>query len=260
MFACLVDDEKRLAWEMDRREAKEADLRCPECLGEVVFRKCTVCRDHFAHTKRSNCTHGSGESAEHMECKVSIYEDLQDYYTEPGTVLELEYKPPGSGPRGKRADIYLKPKHGPAFVVEIQKSNITVETINERTQYWNDLGLAVWWIIPLKLFSASDRYLRMNAWKKHLSLLQRTKMNGLWFYHYDTTSSDKYLFLDIERESKSEYEIKLIHSFYPDELFYIYNEGLGVTTTSRFSYGWNNEYEIPGGLNLIVPDYDWGGC
>ena len=85
-------------------------------------------------------------------------------------------------------------------------------------------------------------------------------MNGLWFYHYDTTSRDKYLFLDIERESRSEYEIKLIHSFYPDELFYIYNEGLGVTTTSRFSYGWNNEYEIPGGLNLIVPDYDLGGC
>ena len=254
MFTCLVNGQRVNAWDIHPNDARQADLRCPECNGVVIFRKCSACRDHFAHTRESNCKYGSGESSEHIECKIAIYNDLklffQEEYDTPGAVVELEYKRPGSGPKGKRADIYLRLPDERALVVEVQKSNITVDTINERTQYWNSLGISVWWIIPIQNFSHRWQYLDMNTWKKHLSLLHRTSNNGLWFYQYDTSENDKYVFLELERYSKSEYKIVESHSFYPDILFQ--NECIKTITTRPFRYGRHKENELPGNLQIIA--------
>ena len=256
MFTCLVNGQRVYAWDIHPNDARQADLRCPECNGVVIFKKCSVCRDHFAHTRESNCNYGSGESSEHIECKIAIYNDLklffQEEYDTPGAVVELEYKHPNSGPKGKRADVFLRlPNKQGSMAVEVQKSDITVDTINERTQYWNSLGISVWWIIPVNKLPYQMYDITINAWKKHLSIMQRTKNNGLWFYEYGIRENDKYVFLELQKLSRSKYKIVESHHFYPDVLFQ--NRYLGYKSTNQFVYGRHNENCIPSNLKVIVP-------
>lgn len=141
-----------------RRSTKlESPFFCPECEREVSLRKGNIKAHHFAHKPPSTCEHGKGESDAHRKCKEEIYNLLlaSEYVTDVdiernfGTVI---------------SDVYCKVNNVPV-AIEIQKSNLTVNKIIERTVRYKELGIHVLWLALFNDKLAGDKY-KPKAWEK----------------------------------------------------------------------------------------------
>lgn len=133
------------AWTTER---SEAPFFCKECLKEVVLRKGRVRAHHFAHKAPVTCQYGLGETNEHHKAKRGIFEALK---INPNcSYCELEQKVNNVIP-----DIYAIIKEIPV-AIEIQRSNMTVQDVYDRTVARHKNGLSVIWVIPsidqLKIF------------------------------------------------------------------------------------------------------------
>ncbi len=148
--------ERRLAWEAEKAEAP---FICPSCQGVAILKKGKKKAHHFAHKPPVNCEYGQGESEIHYKAKREIYEALRNY---PGcSECGIERIFPGVRP-----DVSLK-IHNDWVAIEIQKSDIDIDTIQRRTSRYRDLGVSILWVSPQSspaLFSYSQTLPGCETW------------------------------------------------------------------------------------------------
>lgn len=149
-------------------EKTEAPFFCKECLKEVILRKGRVRVHHFAHKPPVTCQYGIGETDEHHKAKKEIFEALK---VNPNcSYCDLEQKVNDVIP-----DIYAIIKKVPV-AIEIQRSNMTVQDVCDRTVARHKNGLSVIWIIPsidqLKIFREDNQDVsRVPKWLECLHAL-----------------------------------------------------------------------------------------
>jgi competence protein CoiA len=138
-------------------ERAEAPFTCPSCLREVVLHKGNIRIHHFKHKPPVTCIRGLGETEQHLRAKLAIYDALS---SEPNiTELEVE-KDFGS----TSADVYAR-INGFPVAVEIQKSNLSVTDITERTKNYYKLGINVLWVGLSSPDLWSEKY-SPHAWER----------------------------------------------------------------------------------------------
>lgn len=119
-------------------EKSHGPFICPICGCEVVLRQGNIREHHFAHKPPVTCPQAAGETMQHMQAKLAIYDALaqEDCVTD----LDVE-KSFGIS----IADVYAKIR-GEAVAIEIQRSTLSVNDIVARTMNYQQLGIAVLWI------------------------------------------------------------------------------------------------------------------
>src|SRR5215475_8649739 len=55
----------------------DGPFSCPLCVEETILKKGTMKVHHFAHKPPITCEYGRGETEQHRECKLTIYEGLR---------------------------------------------------------------------------------------------------------------------------------------------------------------------------------------
>ncbi|MCM3273043.1 competence protein CoiA [Paenibacillus elgii] len=150
--ALLENRESVLAWEEIKSNKK---YYCPECNDTVYLRKCIKKIDHFAHKKSSNCSHGSGETFQHLRMKENVYKLINDRlanmkgYIDHG--LEKRLIPE------RIADVFANFENG-KLVFECQHSPISSEDLFKRTADYIRNGIYVIWIFHISRTKRTDFY------------------------------------------------------------------------------------------------------
>lgn len=146
---------------------KDGPFYCPECLSDVIVRKCIEKNDHFAHKGRLSNLFGSSESQLHKDCKQEILTELQKAFPEGKWEAERpikENKEKGFAPLVPDISGRI---NGKAIAIEVQRSFLNVKTITKRTEEYTKRGVAILWVIPLKEELGSD-YFRPRLFEKFL--------------------------------------------------------------------------------------------
>lgn len=140
-------------------ERSEAPFACPACGDTVTLKKGKIKVHHFAHKPPVTCEAAAGETSEHIRAKMEIYEALRKSDTVDPDSVELE-KSFGVA----RADVFARILNQPV-AIEIQRSNLTVNKIQERTIAYHKLGVHVLWIGLPPREGFGDRH-TPKAWEK----------------------------------------------------------------------------------------------
>ena len=135
----------------------DAPFACPACLAELILRKGSIRIHHFAHKAPTSCRLGFGETQDHFQVKLAIFDGLRDQANV--THLELEKRLPGAV-----ADIYALIS-GVPVAIEVQRSVLGVEGIAARTVNYHRLGIAVIWVALSNGNLDFERY-SPSAWER----------------------------------------------------------------------------------------------
>lgn len=153
------DNIKVYAWEAQKDEL----YYCPECHNEVIVKQGKIREHHFAHKADADCLYKTGETELHLRIKREVYEALK---VEPNCYRpELERVL-----NGVRPDISLFVGNEP-LAIEIQRSDINIDLIIQRTTRYTQLGINLIWILPELKFD-KDNVCRVKGWHKFLYRLQ----------------------------------------------------------------------------------------
>lgn len=138
-------------------ERTDAPVACPGCSTELILRKGPIRIHHFAHKAPTSCRLGFGETQDHFQVKLAIFDGLrgQDNVTD----LELEKRLAGSV-----ADIYAVIS-GVPVAIEVQRSDLGIEGIAARTANYHRLGIAVIWVALSNGDLDFERY-SPSAWER----------------------------------------------------------------------------------------------
>lgn len=174
MLTSIVKEtkEKVLASEVSKAHGP---FECPDCLGQMFLVKGFQKKHHFRHKSLTpNCSYADyerGESELHQNVKESIYKALR----EEGIESELEKRLVGDDGKVNIADVWAV-INNQQVAIEIQRSNLTVEQIEERTKRYAEKNIAVIWIIPEK----PTYFITLKSYVIWLQLVQ-----GGFVYYYD---------------------------------------------------------------------------
>ncbi len=138
-------------------ERDEAPFQCPSCQREVTLRKGSINVHHFAHKPPVTCSRGQGESEQHLQVKLAIFDAL----SQEGNVTELEVE---RDFEISVADVFACIS-GTPVAIEIQRSTLSANEINARTRNYHRLGIAVLWIALPSPDLATSKY-SPSAWEK----------------------------------------------------------------------------------------------
>lgn len=143
------------------RDVSKADgpFLCPECSEPVLVRKSSIRTDHFAHAKSGICNYSSGESDTHRRCKLEIYNALLRHPKATAVFLERSLTT-------ARPDISAT-INGVRVAIEVQISNLPLETIVRRTQEYARKGVYVLWLLQWTPYLDGLRY-NPRLWEKWL--------------------------------------------------------------------------------------------
>ena len=147
---------------------------CPDCNEPVILRKGSIKKHHFAHKPDCVCnysTYNAGESEEHMNAKMEIAESLSKHNHVHHCWIELPLKE-----LGVRPDILFTPKryNNVAVAVEVQRSDISIDIIRERTEkyyranIYGDLDIYLIWVLLGEAELGEDGYHRPKEWESYL--------------------------------------------------------------------------------------------
>jgi len=141
------------------RDAHKANAPfiCPKCLTEVVLHKGNIKVHHFKHKPPVFCKRGEGESEQHRVAKLAIYDALRAESNVTGAELEKDFGI-------SVADVFAFISNVPV-AMEIQRSNLSVNEITQRTENYRQLGIAVLWIAFHRPELDTGKY-SPNAWEK----------------------------------------------------------------------------------------------
>ena len=131
---------------------------CPDSLEELIIRKCSDKRDHFAYKARLSPV-ATKESELHNDCKNELLEVLRNSYPDGKWEKERDKFPADKdkGYQKVRPDLSGRiNKDG--VIIEIQASNISIEKILHRTEQYSKRGAYILWIIPLEEDLGSDNF------------------------------------------------------------------------------------------------------
>lgn len=122
----------------------DSSYYCPACKGGLIFKKGTINQSHFSHKSNSHCqTFSEGETAEHMEGKLILY----DWFLKENTDVQLEAFIPELNQRPDLLIHYKETK----VAIEYQCSPISIEKIRTRTHGYKKMNITVIWILGDKL-------------------------------------------------------------------------------------------------------------
>lgn len=140
---------------------------CPECLSDVIVRKCVEKADHFAHKARLSSVYTSKESKLHYECKHEIVNTLRELLPEGNWEVERPIEANKSkGYKALRPDISGR-INGKPIVIEVQKSTMDINKIKDRTEQYTKRGAFILWIVPLK-YELGNQSFRPRLFEKYL--------------------------------------------------------------------------------------------
>ncbi|MDR2592983.1 MAG: hypothetical protein LBC59_09340 [Chitinispirillales bacterium] len=169
------------------KEAKKGDsYYCPECGSKLTLKKGHVKIPHFAHKVKCDCCYGHGESETHYKIKTAVYDYLNSKTeTCKNVALELYLKE-------VRPDVYAE-INGVKVAIEIQKSNIDIDTIKKRMTAYKNKDIAVIWLIPniterhetMRCGKLSKE--RLKPWERYLLGLYGMR---LYLYTYSELDTD----------------------------------------------------------------------
>jgi len=138
-------------------QKSEGPFQCPACQEEVILKKGKIKVHHFAHKPPVFCHFGLGESEAHRVCKEEIYSSLSQLPHVSELDIEVNF---GS----VISDVFCKIA-GTPIAIEIQRSNINVNEIYNRTVAYEKLGINVLWLSFYKEELEEERY-SPKAWEK----------------------------------------------------------------------------------------------
>jgi competence protein CoiA len=169
LVALNSSNNRRPAFEAEK---SEKPFICPFCKREVVLKKGKVREHHYAHSPKSKCEYRKGESQLHYKVKREIYQDLKNRSNCKKCELERVLK-------GVRPDISLTINNY-YVAIEVQKSNISIEEINERFKRYSILGIYLLWVLPDNgpkiFFHEEENVCRIKKWEKHLQTIQNGRI------------------------------------------------------------------------------------
>lgn len=219
-------------------EKNEDPFFCKGCMEEVVLRKGSIRAHHFAHRSPVTCQYGRGETELHYRAKKEIYESL--IRNENCTYCELEKKI-----NNVITDIYAV-INGCEVAIEIQKSNLTVNDVAERTIERYNNRLSVLWIIPslekLKIFR--DDYKEVARVPKWMEFLHALSFGRLYVWSENGASV-----IPIHLE-------KVLRHVHYDEVYNSYGEYMTVGGYNKRLKDRKEIVKYPHGLIKIANDFN----
>jgi competence protein CoiA len=139
-------------------ERKEnGPFSCIECGDPVILKTGRNRINHFAHEFPLARHYAENESDEHRRCKTEIYQALLHHPRASKVALE---RPLGTNRPDVSAMI-----GGVPVAIEVQISNLSVETIQQRTIEYFRKGIAVLWLLPWTPDLDTPRY-TPTLWEK----------------------------------------------------------------------------------------------
>jgi competence protein CoiA len=130
---------------------------CLDCHEEVVLKGGRKKVNHFAHANPIACKFATGESDEHRRCKLEIFQALQKM---PGVRQVALEEPLGE----VRPDVSAIIK-GVPVAIEVQISNLSLDTIMRRTIDYHRRGMHVLWLLQWTPKLDQPRY-TPRLWEK----------------------------------------------------------------------------------------------
>jgi competence protein CoiA len=142
---------------------------CPECLSDVVVRKCTEKVDHFAHHARQSPFDSQNKEL-HQNCQNKFLEYLKSTF--PDGNWEAEREIPEKKDRGYKKvipDLSGRINKIPV-AIEIQSSSYTINKIFDKVSEYQNRNVAVLYVIPLYQ-DLGDEPFRPRLFEKYLHSL-----------------------------------------------------------------------------------------
>lgn len=159
LCACTSSDEKVIA---KQTEKNKKPFFCPECLLEVILKKGNINIHHFSHKPGSECSYGEGESEEHMRIKMELYELL----SKADIQCDLEKRLVDNDGSVNIADVWAI-IDGQEVAIEVQKSSISDEELEERTKKYHKKNIAALWLVvknnEVKTLNSIENWLKINT-------------------------------------------------------------------------------------------------
>ena len=138
-------------------EKKASSFICSKCRREVVLHKGKIRAHHFQHKPPSSCSWGQGETGQHYFAKLAIFDALKLESNVKDAEVEKDFGI-------SVADVYAV-IDGTPVAIEIQRSNLSVSNITERTVNYHRLGISVLWVALPSINLWSKKY-SPGAWEK----------------------------------------------------------------------------------------------
>jgi len=132
-------------------------FHCLECNEEVILKTGRVCVTHFAHANPIACKFQTGETDVHRRCKMEIYEALQREPAVRKAALERSLET-------VRPDVSAYINDVPV-AIEVQISDLPLESIIYRTREYERKGIYVLWLLPWTRKLDAKRY-SPRLWEK----------------------------------------------------------------------------------------------
>lgn len=119
---------------------------CPDCKGEVRIKKGTEVVHHFAHTSVPlDCSWREGESKEHRQAKLSVYDTLFVLSDVDRLMIERVVKHPLYT---VRLDVSCRIRKQFLLTIELQFSGASPKILSRRTRYYTNSRIHVLWLLP----------------------------------------------------------------------------------------------------------------
>lgn len=150
IMLCAIRKSDGITVMASRDENVDGDFRCPECESEVILRKGRLRIPHFSHKATVSCAYGLGETEIHRRCKAEIYEALLRAPHVSDVKLERYLK-------DVRPDVSAR-INGVPVAIEVQISNLSVETVIHRTEEYARRGIYLLWLAQWTPGLDSRRY------------------------------------------------------------------------------------------------------
>lgn len=222
MLTAMSKSEKQvIAWETAR---EEGPFSCPVCDFPVTLKAGSKKIHHFAHKPGAECEFGSGETEEHMRVKRAIYENLLT--TDGCTNWAMERRVFNGVVRpdlsGRINDVPL--------VIEIQRSNTSVETVMKRFKEYSDRGIAMLWVLTSLPEGGSTI---LADWKQYLQLIYQ----GVLYVHEDNLNV-RVVKCDYNSRTIKSYETKTVGIVNIAKEFTHYQKPAFSEKSFSFDGGW----------------------
>ena len=133
-------------------ETERNKFKCPICREQLVLHWALIPKKnpHFKHKRKNSCIYGSGESQLHMDGKRKLFKYFRNNFPHKTECIEIEHYIKATK---QIADIYIRFNNGNEWVVEYQRSNVSIEEIRNRKHLYNQAGIKDIWIAGENLIS-----------------------------------------------------------------------------------------------------------
>jgi competence CoiA-like predicted nuclease len=124
--------------------SREEAYFCRGCDESVIFKRGRIRIPYFSHRAGSQCAYGATMSLEHLTAQQVLADGIRSR----GAHAELEVPMASLVGQDRRIDVLAWPAAKPnaRIALEVQKSDITVELIDARTQCYLEAGIAPLWV------------------------------------------------------------------------------------------------------------------